>query len=356
MKDRTTAERVLFNISRLCSFFFVMGLVVTITMFQFLRGMDLDPLLVRRNALRTFLCMIVMTLAGSGIDALRRRMTVDRPLKRITQALEKISQGDFTVRLNAKESDLYQSGFREICEGINHLATELGGVETLRSDFIASVSHELKTPLAAVSNYARLLQTPGLSEEKQAEYAQAISFTTHRLADLVSNILRLNKLENQQIFPESQVFDLTEQLARCILEQEAAWESKGLALDCQLQEGVRIEADPELLGLVWTNLLSNAIKFTPPGGTVSIRLTTDSGWASVVFSDTGCGMTPETGARIFEKFYQGDTAHATQGNGLGLALVKRVVDITGGVISVSSTPGRGSTFTVRLGRCILGTN
>lgn len=352
MKERSTAERVLFNISRLFSFFFVISLVVTITMFLFLRGMELDELLVRRNARQTFWCLVAMTFLGSGLDALRRQRTVDQPLKRITGALDRISRGDFSVRLNTKDRDLYQSGFREICDGINHLAGELGGVETLRTDFIASVSHELKTPLAAVNNYAHLLCTPGLSGEKQAEYARAISTITHRLADLVANILRLNKLENQQIFPQTKVFDLGEQLAQCILEQESAWEAKDLTLDCQLCEQVRIEADPELLALVWTNLLSNAIKFTPPKGTIAVRLTTDGGWASVAFSDTGCGMTPETGARIFEKFYQGDTAHATQGNGLGLALVKRVVDITGGVISVSSTPGKGSTFTVRLGRCV----
>ena len=126
------------------------------------------------------------------------------------------------------------------------------------------------------------------------------------------------------------------------------WEKKKLELECDIAENVRVSADPELLQLVWTNLFSNAMKFTPDGGTVSVSLTEQDGWATVCVADTGCGMTQETGAHIFEKFYQGDTAHATRGNGLGLALVKRVVDIAGGRISVRSTLGSGSAFTVQI--------
>ncbi|MDO5153364.1 MAG: HAMP domain-containing sensor histidine kinase [Eubacteriales bacterium] len=345
---KTVWERVLFNISRFVAFFLVICLVTTVTILLFLKGITLDESAVRRNAPITFLCILLMTLIGCGLDAFRRNRTVDRPLKHILDTLEQLSKGDFSVRLDSGHGDFSKTGFDAISREINILAGELSGVETLRNDFIASVSHELKTPLAAIQNYAALLRVPGLPEEDREEYTQAILQTTRRLADMVSNILKLNKLENQQIFPEVRTFDLGEQLCACMLEYESLWEEKGLELECEIADGVQVRADPELLRLVWSNLFSNAVKFTPPGGRISLKLTTDGGWTVVSVSDTGCGMSKETGAHIFEKFYQGDTAHAAQGNGLGLALVKRVVDITGGVISVSSTPGKGATFTVRL--------
>lgn len=345
---KTVWERVLFNISRFVAFFLVICLVTTVTILLFLKGITLDESAVRRNAPITFLCILLMTLIGCGLDAFRRNRTVDRPLRHILDTLEQLSKGDFSVRLDSGHGDFSKTGFDAISREINILAGELSGVETLRNDFIASVSHELKTPLAAIQNYAALLRVPGLPEEDREEYTQAILQTTKRLADMVSNILKLNKLENQQIFPEVRTFDLGEQLCACMLEYESLWEEKGLELECEIADGVQVRADPELLRLVWSNLFSNAVKFTPPGGRISLKLTTDGGWTVVSVSDTGCGMSKETGAHIFEKFYQGDTAHAAQGNGLGLALVKRVVDITGGVISVSSTPGKGATFTVRL--------
>lgn len=350
MKKRSPSETILFNVSRFFSFLLVISLVVSTTMLLFLHNMGLDEQMVRKNAPYAFFHVLLITLVGCALDAFRRHIYVDRPIKRITDALNKISVGDYSVRLDTSHQDLYQAGFREISVAINDLAKELSGVETLRTDFIASVSHELKTPLAAIGNYARLLQSPGLPEEVRAEYTESISRTCHGLADLISNILKLNKLENQQIYPETRVFDLGEQLCESMLEYESVWEEKQLELECELAPDILVEADPELLKIVWSNLFSNAVKFTPPGGRVTLRLTADGPWACVSVADTGCGMTQETGSRIFEKFYQGDTAHATKGNGLGLALVKRVVDITGGVITVNSTPGKGSTFTVRLGR------
>ena len=341
---------VLSNIIRLFSFFCVISLVVTIAMLAFLDGVELDLAALPVHAKRAFRVIVVMTVAGCGIDALRRHLTVQKPLNQILEALDRITKGDFSVRLAGQYRTAKYDGFQEINHGINRLAQELSGVETLRSDFIANVSHEMKTPLAAVQNYAMLLRDPGLPPEKQQEYAAAIVQTTRRLSELVSNVLKLNKLENQQIYPEARTFDLGENLAQCLLEFEAAWEEKRLVLDCSLADGIQVEADPELLRLVWTNLISNAVKFTPVGGSISVSLQAEGPWATVCVADTGCGMGPETGAHIFEKFYQGDTAHATQGNGLGLALVKRVVDITGGNIAVSSTLGKGSAFTVQVRR------
>ena len=230
------------------------------------------------------------------------------------------------------------------------MTEELAGTETLRTDFIANVSHELKTPLAVMGNYATMLQKPNITDEERYEYAKAISESARRLAQLITNILKLNKLENQQIFPQLDEYDLGEQLCESLLQFEDIWEKKNLNIETDIEDGVRIRSDSELLSLVWNNLISNAVKFTPEGGTIGVSLKTDGDLVAVSVRDTGCGIKPEVGQHIFEKFYQGDTSHATQGNGLGLALVKRVVDILKGEIGVQSVYGQGSTFTVKFRR------
>ena len=297
----------------------------------------------------TFGNVALITLVFAVIDRLRREHMIARPVKIITEATGKIMQGDFSVRLKHIKG-VGVTGFNEIVNAINAMTAELEGTETLRTDFIANVSHELKTPLAVMGNYATMLQRPGLSEEDRVEYAKSISEAARKLAQLITNILKLNKLENQQIFPQPQEFDLGEQLCECLLGFEDAWEKKNLEIETDIEDDVRMKSDPELLSLVWNNLISNAVKFTPEGGTIGVSLKTEGNAVIVSVRDTGCGMKPEVGQHIFEKFYQGDTSHATQGNGLGLALVKRVVDILSGEIGVQSVYGQGSTFTVRFRR------
>lgn len=297
----------------------------------------------------TFLNVLLLTLLFGTIDYVRRKIMVERPVKIITEATEKIMQGDFSVRVRPMHG-AGMEGFNQIGMAINAMAAELAGTETLRTDFIANVSHELKTPLAVIGNYATMLQRPGITEEERCEYAKAISEAARKLAQLITNILKLNKLENQQIFPQPKEFDLGEQLCECLLGFEDAWEAKNLEIETDMEDDVRIKSDPELLSLVWNNLISNAVKFTPDGGTIGLSLKTEDGSVVVQVRDTGCGMKPEVGQHIFEKFYQGDTSHATQGNGLGLALVKRVVDILSGEIGVQSVYGQGSTFTVKFKR------
>ena len=298
----------------------------------------------------TFGNVLLISFGAATIDYIRRKLMVDRPVKRIMDALDQVMQGDFTVRIPPAKEFAGETGFSEIITAINKMTAELQGTETLRTDFIANVSHELKTPLAIMGNYAIMLQKPGISEEDRIEYAKSISHSSRRLASLITNILKLNKLENQQIFPKPQEFDLGEQLCENLLAFEDIWEKKNLEIETDIAEDVRIKSDPELLSLVWNNLISNAVKFTPAGGTIGMSLTADETNVIVSVKDTGCGIDPETGKHIFEKFYQGDTSHATQGNGLGLALVKRVVDILHGEISVQSTPGQGSIFTVKIRR------
>ncbi|MBE6718777.1 MAG: HAMP domain-containing histidine kinase [Ruminococcaceae bacterium] len=297
----------------------------------------------------TFINVLLLTFIFATIDYVRRKINIDRPVKVITNTTEKIMRGDFTARIpNMHGAGM--EGFNQIGTAVNSMAQELSGIETLRTDFVANVSHEMKTPLAVMQNYGTLLQTPQLSEEKRMEYAKGVTDASRRLAEMMTNILKLNRLENQQIFPETTKFDLGEQLCECLLQFENVWEKKKIEIDTDITEDIKVEADAELLSLVWNNLFSNAFKFTENGGTVSLSLTATDHHAIVKVTDTGCGMTREVGAHIFEKFYQGDTSHSVQGNGLGLALVKRVVDIMQGEISVESVVGKGSTFTVKIRR------
>ena len=298
----------------------------------------------------TFGCVLLISFGAATIDYTRRKLMVDRPVQQIMKALDQVMQGDFTMRIAPVKEFAGETGFNEIIKAINKMTAELQGTETLRTDFIANVSHALKTPLAVMGNYATMLQKPDITEADRKEYAKAISHGSRRLAALITNILKLNKLENQQIFPQPQEFDLGEQFCESFLSFEDAWEKKNQEIETDIQDDVRIKSDPELLSLVWSNLISNAVKFTPEGGTIGVSLKADEKNVVVQVRDTGCGIDPETGKHIFEKFYQGDTSHATQGNGLGLPLVKRVVDILHGEISVQSTPGHGSTFTVRIRR------
>ena len=327
-------------------FFTLVAFVITCCFFLFLHNIEIPRGMLDDAAKLTFLNVLILTLIFSAGDIYRRKKTVDEPVQQIQEALDQITAGDFTVRLDPGTG--YHS-FSRVMESINRMTQELGSVETLRTDFIANVSHEMKTPLAVMRNYGTLLQSPDLSEEERIRYAKAITDGSRRLGELMTNILKLNRLENQQIYPQAREYDLGEQLCRCLLQFESRWEENDIEIDTDIAEDVTIRMDEELLELVWNNLLSNAFKFTEPGGKVSLKLSAENGFATVSVSDTGCGMSPEVGAHIFEKFYQGDTSHATAGNGLGLALVKRIIDITGGTISVSSTPGVGSTFTVRLG-------
>ena len=325
-------------------------MMLFVTILEWTMGLKLTEEDLGAAAKYTFGNVVFLSLVCTVIDAIRRKITVERPVRQITDAARTIMKGDFSVRIDPNRSLDPEDKFNEIITCFNAMAAELEGTETLRTDFIANVSHELKTPLAVMGNYAAMLQQPDLPEAQRIEYARAISDASQRLASLITNILKLNKLENQQIFPTPSVYNLGEQLAACLLDFEAVWEQKGLEIEVDLEEDVLVKTDAEMMSLVWNNLFSNAIKFTPAHGTVGLRLTTQDGWAVVEISDTGCGISREVGRHIFDKFYQGDTSHATQGNGLGLALVKRVIDITGSDIAVSSELGKGTSFTVRIRR------
>ena len=332
----------------LVSFVVTCCFVLFLTTMQDELAIPLTEIHLQLAAKLTFANILLLSLLLSTFDSLRRHFTVDIPVQQILTATDKVMHGDFSVRIpEPKKTSVYS--FSRIIRNFNAMTAELSGTETLRTDFIANVSHELKTPLSVIQNYGTMLQQPGLEEARRIEYAKVITDSSRRLAELITNILKLNRLENQQIFPEAEEYDLSAQLCESLLLFEDIWEKKDIQLDIRIPDSIRIKSDPDLWELVWNNLLSNAMKFTPEGGCVSLSLVVEGSTAVVTVTDTGCGMTPEQGKHIFEKFYQADTSHATRGNGLGLALVKRVVDITGSAISVQSTPGKGSSFSVRMG-------
>ena len=267
------------------------------------------------------------TLVAVGLTLFTRYQiakTYDKPMKELAKAADKVAHGDFSVYI----PPLHTSN---------------------RHDYLdLMVSHEIKTPLAAIQNYTQLLQRPGLSPSERDAYLAAIQDSTRRLSELITNILKLNKLESQQITPRRETYDLCRQLSECALAFEPVWEEKGIEFDAELEDRAVIQADASLMELVWNNLLSNAFKFTEPGGTVTLRQTSDGHVVFVAVSDTGCGISEEAQRHIFDKFYQGDTSHAAEGNGLGLSLALRVLQMMDGEISVDSAEGRGTTFTVRL--------
>jgi len=269
-----------------------------------------------------------------------------RPLTEIGQAARKVASGDFTVRVHSQRRDDKKDELEVLIDDFNKMVEELATIETLKSDFIANVSHEIKTPLAIIQSYASALRKDELPPEEKHEFIDTIVEASKKLSELVTNVLKLNKLENQEII-QTETYALDEQLRCCMLALEEKFDEKNIEFDADLDE-IAITTDEILMEIVWNNLLTNAIKFTQNDGLVKIELRKKAGQAIVKVSDTGCGMSEETCRRIFDRFYQGDTSHAEAGNGLGLALVKRVVDLVDGNITAESEPGKGTTFTVVL--------
>lgn len=293
-----------------------------------------------------FAVIVVLSLLCTLIDYLRRKYTVERPVEKILDATERIANGDFSVRIQPFHAYDKYDDYDRIIDNLNMMAAELEKTDTLSNDFIANVSHEIKTPLAIIRNYAAALKDEKLDTTKRLEYIETLITASKRLTNLITNILKLNKMENQEILPERKAIDLGELVRECVIASEDAIEEKGLALECDIED-TTIISDASFIEIVVNNLLSNAIKFTESGGTIMVSVHSNEGGKVVLkVADTGSGMSAEIGKNIFNKFYQGDTSRASEGNGLGLALVKKVIDTLGGEISVESKVGVGSTFTV----------
>ena len=297
----------------------------------------------------TFLLIYILitTLIFCILDIFRRRQMIDKPVEQILKATEKIASGDFSVKLFPIHSLNRFDHYDQIMANINRMANELSKSEILKKDFISNVSHELKTPLALIKSYAQLLLNPNLDTESKKNYLSCLVSTTSKLSNLVTNILKLNKLENQIIIEKHETINIGEVVRNSALQILDLIEAKQIEFNCDIDD-ITISTDSSFVEIIVNNLLSNAIKFTDNGGKISLSLKDGLNHIVLKVADTGIGISPDSGKRIFEKFYQADPSHSSEGNGLGLALVKRIIDILGGEISVESEPQKGSTFTVKL--------
>lgn len=343
MKKR---NRSTLSVAGAIAFFALIAIVmqIAILVFDYIEERTTNKALI---AILVLILILIMSAVCTLIDYIRRKIMVDKPVKKILEATEKITSGDFSVRIESEHKYSQYNGYDAIMEDLNKMAEKLEKSAVLKTDFISNVSHELKTPLAIIQNYSTLLQDESLDGETRQQYVSTVRQASRRLTDLITNILKLNKLENQDISTEYEKINLREMLAQAVLNYEDIIDKKGLNLDCNFDD-VIIYSSPSYLEIVWNNLISNAIKFTESGGSITVTLKEHLDRVEVSVSDTGCGISKETGKHIFDKFYQGDTSHSGEGNGLGLPLVKKVIDILGGEISVKSEIGKGSTFTIVL--------
>jgi signal transduction histidine kinase len=288
--------------------------------------------------------LTIVFIVGSILILIAARYLV-KPLRIMTLATRKLAQGDFDVHVAVKQKDELGA----LAASFNQMAKELRELEQMRRDFISNVSHEIQSPLTSIRGYSQILKEEEITAEERNEYLDIIQEESERLSRLSENLLKLASLESKHHPFHPEIFSLDEQLRRVVVFMEPQWSKKHLELDLAL-ERVEIMADQDQLNQVWLNLLGNSIKFTPVGGRIQIFLTNDGQWAVVQMTDTGIGMSPEVQRHIFERFYTGDPARNRRksGNGLGLSIVKKIVDLHHGQIQVESEVGKGTTFTVRL--------
>lgn len=296
---------------------------------------------------RPELILLVSALVSIIVGTIFSQVIGKRPLKfiqNIDNATKEVVKGNFEVRLS---DNIQAEELRSVAQNFNKMIQELSNTEIFRTDFIENVSHEFKTPCSAIEGYATLLQNNSLTEEKRTEYTNRILFNTRRLSNLTENILLLSRLENQEIEVKKETFSLDEQLREVILLFESQWIEKELDLDIDLCT-VNYTGNREMLMQVWQNIFGNAMKFVPDRGQIRVLLSTDRRSVKISIVDNGIGMSKDVLKRIYEKFYQADSSRNEIGNGLGLTLAKRIVDLHGGTISVSSEIGKGTAFTVTL--------
>ena len=289
------------------------------------------------------LCLIGL-MVGGGLTQFMGRVFFE-PINKLGDAMNRVAEGDFSVSLEEKNSS---PEIANIYDKFNLMVKELNATEVLQTDFVSNVSHEFKTPINAIEGYATLLQDgEGLSPDEQEQYVDKILFNTQRLSSLVGNILLLSRIDNQAIPHKGAPFRLDEQIRQAIVLLEPEWVKKDIEFDVEMED-ITIEGNENLLFHVWNNLIGNAIKFDPPNGLINIKLHKKGDKAVFQIEDSGPGISDEGLKHIFDKFYQEDSSHKQEGNGLGLALAGRIVSLHGGGISATNLPGGGCRFTVEL--------
>jgi len=308
-------------------------LIVTLGMLVLYATGVIDLPIVPNLMLPTVIWAVASFGVGIITAALVSRVPL-RPLQRLMDGMSGLARGEYATRL----SDGHSTVGRRLTESFNTLATELENTEMLRSDFVNNFSHEFKTPIVSILGFARLLKRADLPEEKREEYLDIILSEATRLTDMAENVLNLAKIEKQLILTEISEFNLSEQIRTCILLLEKKWERKKLEIAFDEYE-YRCTGNEELLKQVWINLLDNAVKFAPEGSRVTVCIASEPDKIAVSVASTGAEIAEETRKRIFEKFYQGDSSHATEGTGLGLAIVGRIVQLHKGEVDVSYRDG-----------------
>ena len=329
--------------------FLAIAAVLSLTAGVFWLGISMGWLpfeqLMMPGPVAAFLFSLCALIVIGVVSILRALVLV--PIQHMIDDMKRLAAGDFAVRISS-QGKMRPRELREFTAAFNTAAEELGGTEILRKDFINNFSHEFKTPITSIGGFADLiLEDDEMPDEERQEYLQIISMEAHRLTNLATNVLALSRIEAQTILTDTEHFNLTEQLRQAVLMIEQKWVSKGLDIRLDADE-CQYTGNEALLKEVWINLLDNAVKFSPSGGEVELTLRQAEQGVEVTVRDYGPGMDKTVQSHIFDQFYQGDTSHKTEGNGLGLAMVKKIVALHGGNVTVKSIPGQGSTFEVTL--------
>ena len=346
---RSGMETLNLTMLLILNLFFMVFLLLAVCTVLVLAGVDEGFLYhdgqVELGGALAFVYTVCILIAVSMVVMIR--MVFIHPLQRNIEAMKKLANGDFTVRVDHAEHGYVPREMVEFEQSFNKAAEELSGTELLRKDFVNNFSHEFKTPIVSISGFADLLLDEDVTPEEQREYLQIIRDESRRLAQLSGSVLLLNRIEAQTILTDCTDFSLDEQLRQCILVTRQKWRDKPLQFEAELAP-CTYHGSEALVKEIWLNLLDNAAKFSPENGTISVTLHCEQGRPVVAVTDQGCGMDAETCCHIFEQFYQGDTSHRTQGNGLGLAMAQKIAALHGGAVTVDSRPGSGSCFTVVL--------
>lgn len=326
-------------------FLVINSINVTISIFLYTKLENKGKLYI---SLLMLIMILVSSLTYTVIDFIRRKIMIEKPLKEILDATEEIAKGNFNIKLKPRHSYFYFDEYDLIKNDLNDMAFELSKSEVLKNDFIANLSHEIKTPLTIIQNYAKILEQDGLKDTERIVYLKNMQNACKKLNTLVNNILRLNKLENQKLSLKIEQCNLSEILTNQLIIFDEILDEKKIKLNCDIEENLFIKSEVSFLEIIFNNLMSNAIKFTEPNGDIFVYLFKKNDEFTIKFRDTGCGIDEEVGNHIFDKFYQGDTSHSKEGNGLGLALVKKIIEIIGGTICVESEIGVGTTFMITI--------
>lgn len=345
-KGRQTRKRPKISMRLFFALFIVIELILIDLFGSFIITLLTKYVPFLRRVPKSVWMILISIILGSAITTFLVKFFFD-PIVKLGDALGKVAEGDFDVRLSTRH---VFSEIRQINQDFNLMTKELGSIEILKTEFVSDVSHEFKTPINAIEGYATLLQgADRLDPEEQAVYVDKILFNTKRLSNLVGNILLLSKVDNQKIQTNVMQFRLDEQIRQSIVALEPKWSQKNVEFDVNLDR-VEYTGNGNLLVHVWNNLIENAIKYGPDGGLISMKLTCEADDIIFTIADEGPGIPEEAKQHIFDRFYQVDSSRKTEGNGLGLALVKQILALSNGTISVENLPDKGCKFTVKLCR------